>query len=59
MLIKKVEFDFEIKDDKYHKYIFNKISRIASVFFFVPSGKTQSIRILHAHKPLKPSKIDV
>lgn len=28
MLIKKVEFDFEIKDDKYHKYIFNKISRI-------------------------------
>jgi len=28
MLIKKVEFDFEIKDGKYHKYIFNKISRI-------------------------------
>lgn len=28
MLIKKVEFDFEIKDRKYHKYIFNRISRI-------------------------------
>lgn len=28
MLIKKVEFDFEIKDGKYHKYIFNTISRI-------------------------------
>ena len=28
MLIKKIEFDFEIKHGKYHKYIFNRISRI-------------------------------